>query len=462
MSDIQCNNIHKSIFHQVVYNNDLFRTIVQFMPLSICRIFIQVSKEHRDMALEYCICQYITHIKDDFRIPVPYNLSNILTTSCVSDTLLTVMESYLPPLIIRREPIPSIFKRSTITVHPLDFIGVDERMSSNVLLHMDQCMHVYSTGTGHETFTELLNVAHSYITREDINCVNDVQSHHRYVIMKSWSDEDVTAVDHIMTEIFASPSNLELVIDFEENKRVFHEFCSTHFAAKFGANNCIEHVSIIGKNLTAIGFSFLSYCRNIKTVTLPHTITEMGGGIFEHCNSLTHFHIPNNVKEIDEFFMCACYNLKSIKIPNSMTSINNDFMIKCTSLTSIYIPNSVNKIGNGAFTNCSKLASITLPSSVTSIGDFFMQNCTALTSLDVPSSVTQIRNSFLVGCTSLTHVTFPSSVTSIGNYCIYPCHSLKSMIVTPQVQFQLRTSKCTHNSYLGNAECIVTINPNMV
>jgi hypothetical protein len=51
--------------------------------------------------------------------------------------------------------------------------------------------------------------------------------------------------------------------------------------------------------------------------------------------------------------------LTSVTIPNSVTSIGGNAFLNCTSLTSVTIPNSVTNIGNYAFNGCNSLTSIT-------------------------------------------------------------------------------------------------------
>ena len=54
----------------------------------------------------------------------------------------------------------------------------------------------------------------------------------------------------------------------------------------------------------------------------------------------------------------SCTNLKSITIPNSVTTIGDSAFSSCSSLTSISIPNSVATIGSSAFSGCSNLTSV--------------------------------------------------------------------------------------------------------
>ena len=97
-------------------------------------------------------------------------------------------------------------------------------------------------------------------------------------------------------------------------------------------------------------------------------------------------------------------NLKSITIPNSVTSIGDYSFYEGTGLKSITLSNSVTSIGNYSFYGCTGLKSITLSNSVTSIGEDAFDSCTGLTSITIPASVTSIGCDAFKDCTNMTDV----------------------------------------------------------
>jgi len=70
--------------------------------------------------------------------------------------------------------------------------------------------------------------------------------------------------------------------------------------------------------------------------------------------------------------------LTSVTIPNSVTSIGGCAFEGCSNLTSVTIPDSVTSIGDYAFEGCSSLTSVTIPNSVTSIGGYAFDGCSSL------------------------------------------------------------------------------------
>lgn len=106
-------------------------------------------------------------------------------------------------------------------------------------------------------------------------------------------------------------------------------------------------------------------------------------------------------------------SVTSITIPDSVTSIGGSAFQECTSLTGVIIPNSVTSIGQYAFYGCTGLtADLTIPNSVTSIERYAFDSCTGLTSVSIPDSVTRIGVLAFAYCTGLTSVDIPSRFTA--------------------------------------------------
>ena len=216
----------------------------------------------------------------------------------------------------------------------------------------------------------------------------------------------------------------------------------------------------IPNSVTSIGDRAFAYCSGLTSVTIPTGVTFIGEYAFSGCSGLTSINVTSgntHYSSIDGVLynyvqdtLILCPEVKtSVSIPNSVTSIGGSAFSGCSSLTSVTIPNSVTSIGGSAFFVCSSLTSVTIPNSVTSIGyeafegcrglttlNFNAINCqdfssnpfgTALTTVNIGDSVQRIPANFVSGCDVLTSITIPNSVTSIGNSAFEDCSSLTTL-----------------------------------
>ena len=135
-----------------------------------------------------------------------------------------------------------------------------------------------------------------------------------------------------------------------------------------------------------ISYGMFKDCSYLTIITIPNSVTIIGGSVFENCNNLTNITIPDSVTSIGYSAFKNCTGLTSITIPDSVTSISGYAFSSCTGLTSVTIGNGVTSIDMGAFIGCSSLTNIRLGNNVTSIGTGVFNNCTGLTSITIQAT----------------------------------------------------------------------------
>jgi hypothetical protein len=213
-------------------------------------------------------------------------------------------------------------------------------------------------------------------------------------------------------------------------------------------------------SVTSIGSFAFQFCANLKSVTIPASVTSIGaqafylgttdtlrvdytGDLTDWCGimfsywSFGDYHLYINNEKVTD-----------LVIPEGVQNIRNYAFSYCSGLTSVTIPNSVTRIGSSAFSRCSGLTSVTIPDSVTNIGGRAFYNTAwynnlpdgpvyikkffyaykgtmpANTSFTIDAGTLQICGDAFSGCSGLTSVTIPNSVTLIGVGAFERCTGL--------------------------------------
>ena len=189
---------------------------------------------------------------------------------------------------------------------------------------------------------------------------------------------------------------------------------------------------INGRNVIIGNYAFKS--KNIKSVTIPDTITSIGECAFIFCEKLETVKLSSSLTEIGYDAFSGCVSLKSIDIPNSVTSIGKSAFSGCIKLESIKISDNVTKIEGYTFINCFALKEVKLPKKLKSIGDSAFFRCPSLESLTIPNSTESIGYEVFADCYKLETIKLPKSLKELSRNTFSDC-AVKNITISKENKY---------------------------
>ena len=285
----------------------------------------------------------------------------------------------------------------------------------------------------------------------------------------------------------------EFVVEDCEGKQIFYTTANGNIitppTADLGANligNVYENgqgiMTFDGPVTKMAGFSD---CATLTSITIPESVTSVGGACFKNCpkltsiiwnakrvvqikwgggtwlgaslpaydmfegvrSQITSFVFGESVEYIPDYLCYCMEKLTSVVVPNNVTAIGGGVFRGCTSLTYAKLsdqitdmpclrtgdPFSVGYAYHGTFTDCSALTEVILPQNLLSVGANAFRGCSSLPNVVLPESVLAIGDCAFYICTSLSSITIPKNVTSIGSDAFRECSSLTAITIPNSV-----------------------------
>ncbi len=291
---------------------------------------------------------------------------------------------------------------------------------------------------GEETFNATSALGHNYVNRECIRC-HKVVATSQYLSFKSIDENtcylDDTGMCFDRDLVIPSVYGGRTVVSI--NDEVFEE------------NDNLRTITI-PNTITSIGKHAFSGCSNLETVIFAENsqLQVINEGAFEYCYKLTTFTIPEGTVSINRDAFSNCINLEEITMPTSLTTIGEGAFNHCSELEEITIPSNVNNIGIGAFSSCQNLKSFVVENNeyYTSIdGNLYSKDGTTLLqyaiakqaeTFVVPNSVTKIEEKAFYANKNIISITLPSGLQNIGYDAFVDCknlfevYNLSSLLIT--------------------------------
>lgn len=215
-----------------------------------------------------------------------------------------------------------------------------------------------------------------------------------------------------------------------------------------------QYISNLSLRYEVFGISYDAFrgCQNLKSITLPASITSIRPYAFADCPSLKSVSLSPNITEIAEgLFQNSA--ITEINIPNEVTRIK-DYAFYNTKLEKAEIPLSVTNLGSYAFANCTELKNFKIADGIVPlvIRDYALNGSPVqsiyigrnwegrlihgetLKSIEIGNNVTSITSSSFSGNSALESLHLGSSVKAIGSYAFNQCPSLTEFIASPSLE----------------------------
>ena len=253
-------------------------------------------------------------------------------------------------------------------------------------------------------------------------------------------------------EYFANKggANSDITIDTTRIKQAIRDdakrvILDCQFSKSANMKDLIAHVTFSPDDtfVTKLGANMFMGCKNLQTVTLNGTITEIGSSAFGGCQYFAGSSDNNdnkftmtNIKVIDASAFSGCSTLAGFSCPNAEAIGANAFS-QCEKMTEVNIPSCIKFIGDGAFQNNASLRSVSFPEKVemNMLGKSLFSGCKALQTVSsgsksgntLPDGIMEVGTGFFTGCTSLQSFNVNNSLTYIADNMFSSCTSLRSV-----------------------------------
>lgn len=148
----------------------------------------------------------------------------------------------------------------------------------------------------------------------------------------------------------------------------------------YGLSNCPDLKSVTLPPTVSRVWNYAFDNSGIETITIPPTVTTLGSNLFSNTPRLVTVNFPENCTQIlnYDFYNSA---IQYINFPSSMMEIGSYAFEKCSNLKSITFPKSIKNIDEKAFWQCSNLTDITVEDGDGAAddriwcGDYPFENC---------------------------------------------------------------------------------------
>ena len=188
------------------------------------------------------------------------------------------------------------------------------------------------------------------------------------------------------------------------------------------SENVIIPATMGGEIVYLIRDSAFDGNENIKSVTLPKGLVEIGGYAFRNCVNLESIVIPDNVRTVGPEAFAGTSGMKSAVI--GAEEIAYAAFLR-SGLETLTISDGTQIIENRVFEECANLKIVTMGKNVREIGESAFEDCISLEAIDfLPEGLKEIKENTFDSCYSVSEIRIPEGVTHIRRGAFRLCGAM--------------------------------------
>lgn len=246
-------------------------------------------------------------------------------------------------------------------------------------------------------------------------------------------------------------------------------------------------------SVTSIQANAFEQSTSVQSVSLPHTLNQIGEDAFRNCSHLAHVSLPPRISRIGAAAF-AHTALTSLSLPKGLTVLEEGLLMGCEGLRELILPNSLREIEPLALAGCIALTELRLPAHLEGFyhGGLICPNLNRIDvdprnrnfcSVDgivfdfeqetlmcypparvgaytVPEGITAL-DEYAFAYSRASHITLPSTLTTIGESAFSGCSQLERISIPTGVEKieQATFSDCTCLAEVSLPDGLLSIGP---
>lgn len=177
-------------------------------------------------------------------------------------------------------------------------------------------------------------------------------------------------------------------------------------------------------------------CKNLRSVTMPEGLLEIGTAAFSTCEALEVIDIPETVKTVEQYAFANCVSMKFATLGNGVETLGKYAFAFCTSLKNIKLSDRLTRIQPYSFYDCRALTELSLTDSIESVEAGAFYNCATLKSVSIGKALSMLNVKAFDECDNIATVLVDEENTSYlaQNNILYTKVSFDIIYVPPKLE----------------------------